>query len=395
MPKRTPDRGVTRQVSNAPPLSGTSSRLIPLDALRGLIIIVMALDHANWFVAQKHPTSEMWGGSFPVYQDSLAFLTRFVTHIAAPGFFFLMGASMVLFTQSRIQQGWRWWKITRHFLIRGIFLIALQIFVINRAWELSPGGWFPQTYIGVLFALGGCMIIGSFLLWLKPKYLLILSVGLFIGSELIAPNPSLWGQFQYESLADKINLLLIRPGGIQEIWSNYPILPWLELVTFGMLYGYWLISSPEKAYGKGFVLGLLFLFGFILIRYLDGFGNIRPRPGSTWIDFLNVVKYPPSMAFTLLTTGINLVILWIIQRMAHRWDKIFYPLVVFGQAPLFFYVLHLFLYAAIGLWLTPDGTSIIAMLPYWIFGLLLLFPLCLWFGRFKSEQSRTSIIRFL
>lgn len=375
--------------------STTSPRLIPLDALRGLIIIIMALDHANWFVAQKHPPSEMWGGSFPVYQDSITFLTRFATHIAAPGFFFLMGAGMLLFTQSRIQQGWKWWKITRHFLIRGAFLIALQLLVVNRAWELSPTGWVVQTYIGVLFALGGCMIVGSFLIWLKPEYLLVITIGLFIGSEFLAPDPSLWGQFQYENFADKLNLALIRPGGTQEIWSNYPIMPWLELVTFGMLYGYWLITSPEKAYRKGFFIGLLFLFFFLLIRYLDGFGNIRPRPGNTWIDFLNVVKYPPSMAFNLLTTGINLVTLWILQRMDQRWDKIFYPLVVFGQAPLFFYVLHLFLYAGIGLWLTPDGTSIIAMLPYWIFVLLLLFPLCLWFGRFKREQPRASIVRFL
>ena len=355
----------------------------------------MALDHANWFVAQKHPPSEMWGGSFPVYHDALAFLTRFVTHIAAPGFFFLMGAGMLLFTQSRIQQGWRWWRITRHFLLRGAFLIAVQLLIINRAWELSPTGWLLQTYIGVLFALGGCMIIGSFLIWLKPEYLLFLTIGLFIGTEFLAPDPSLWGHFQYETLFEKFNLLFIRPGGTLEIWSNYPILPWLELVTFGMLYGYWLIINPKKAYRRGLALGLIFLIGFLMVRYLNGFGNIRPLAGSTWIDFLNLVKYPPSTAFTLLTIGINLIFLWVFDRIAQRWNRIFYLLVVFGQVPLLFYILHLFLYAAIGLWITPDGTSIMAMFPYWILGLLLLFPLSLWFGRFKSSQPGNSIIKFL
>jgi uncharacterized membrane protein len=382
-------------ISNTPSHNKSNERLVPLDALRGLIIIVMALDHANWFIAQKHPQGEMWGGSFPAYQDSLTFLTRFITHIAAPGFFFLMGAGMLLFAQSRSKKGWSRWEIIRYFLIRGVFLIALQLLVINRAWELSPGGWIVQTYIGVLFALGGCMIISSFLLWLKPEYLLILTIGLFVGSELLAPDPSLWGQYLYVNFIDKFTLLLIRPGGTQEIWSNYPILPWLELVTFGMVFGYWLGVSPKKAYNKGLILGLLFLIGFILIRYLDGFGNIRPRFGDTWIDFLNVVKYPPSMAFTMLTMGLNLIILWSFYRIAQKWDKIFYPLVVFGQAPLFFYMLHLFLYAGIGLWLTPEGTSIIAMYPYWILGLLLLLPLCLWFGRFKRGQPKTSIIRFL
>ncbi|MCK5428142.1 MAG: hypothetical protein KAI94_01650, partial [Anaerolineales bacterium] len=104
--------------------------------MRGLIIIVMALDHANWFIAQKHPQSEMWGGGFPVYHDSLAFLTRFITHIATPGFFFLMGAGMLLLAQSRLKKGWSRWVIIRHFLIRGVFLIALQLLVINHAWEL-------------------------------------------------------------------------------------------------------------------------------------------------------------------------------------------------------------------------------------------------------------------
>ncbi len=355
----------------------------------------MALDHANWFIAQKHPQSEMWGGGFPVYHDSLAFLTRFITHIAAPGFFFLMGAGMLLFSQSRLKKGWSRWQIIRHFLIRGVFLIALQLLVINRAWELSPGGWLVQIYVGVLFALGGCMIIGSFLLWLKPKYLLILTIGLFVGSELLTPDPSLWGQYQYDSLFDKFNLLLIRPGGTQGIWSNYPILPWLELVTFGMVFGHRLLVSPKKAYNTGLILGVLFIIGFLLVRYLDGFGNIRPRFGDTWIDYLNLVKYPPSMAFTLLTMGLNLIMLWLVDRIGVKWGQIFYPLVVYGQAPLFFYITHLFLYAIIGLWLTPAGTSIIAMYPYWILGLLLLFPLCLWFGRLKNRQPKTSIIRFL
>jgi uncharacterized membrane protein len=353
----------------------------------------MALDHTNWFVAQKHPPSEMWGGSFPVYSDTLSFLTRFVTHIAAPGFFFLMGAGMLLFAQSRIQQGWKWWKITRHFLLRGIILIVLQILLINRAWELSLSGWVVQTYIGVLFALGGCMIIGSFLIWLKPEYLLVLTLALFIGTELLSPDPSLWNYFQYETILEKLILLFTRPGGTQEIWSNYPILPWLELVTFGMIYAYWLITNPQKAYQKGLVLGMILLIGFILIRYLNGFGNIRPLPGSTWIDFLNLVKYPPSAAFTMLTLGIVIIFIWVFDRIAQRWRKILYPLVVFGQAPLFFYILHLFLYAGIGIWLTPNGTSVIAMYPYWILGLLILFPLSLWFGRFKRSQPGNSIIR--
>ena len=102
-------------------------------------------------------------------------MTRFVTHLAAPGFFFLMGAGMLLFARSRRGQGWSERAIIGHFVARGGLLIALQLLVVNRAWELSPSGWVLETYVGVLFALGGAMILGSLILWLDPKYLLALS----------------------------------------------------------------------------------------------------------------------------------------------------------------------------------------------------------------------------
>ena len=123
------------QVRNSRP-----SRLLAVDALRGMIIVFMALDHANYFIAQKHPTSEIWDGMYPVYYDTLTFLARLVTHFAAPGFFLLMGAGMFLFARSRSQRGWSKWAIIRHFLIRGALLIALQLLIVNRAWELSPQG---------------------------------------------------------------------------------------------------------------------------------------------------------------------------------------------------------------------------------------------------------------
>lgn len=83
-----------------------AARLFAPDALRGLIVVLMALDHANLLVAQKHPPGEYWGGAFPVYYDTLAFLTRFVTHFCAPGFFLLMGLGMALFARSRQERSW-------------------------------------------------------------------------------------------------------------------------------------------------------------------------------------------------------------------------------------------------------------------------------------------------
>jgi len=381
---------------------GNPSRLFAPDALRGLLMALMALDHASLFVAHKHPQGEMWGGAFPAYSDTLAFLTRWVTHLCAPGFFFLMGVGMALLAHSYHQRGWSRWAITRHFLIRGAMLIALKLLVVNRAWELTPGGWGIQLYIGVLFALGACMILGSLLLgtlypllgvWLKPTFLLLTLV-LMIGTELLVPGPSQWG-----ARLGLLRLLLWVPGGIfgaqgqTVLWSYYPVLPWLKLVTFGMVLGFWLAKNRENALSRAWKLGLAFLAAFVVLRCLNGFGNIRPRMGSTWIDFLNVVKYPPSIVFTLMTMGINLLLLALLGRARERAQKWLRPLLVFGQTPLFFYVLHLFLYAALGKLLTPRGTSIPAMYPYWLLGLAVLYPLCLWYGQFKARQPSGSIWR--
>jgi uncharacterized membrane protein len=380
---------ITEKQTEGQPNQG-AVRLFPIDALRGLIMVLMALDHANVFISQKHPPGEHWGGSFPVYADTFSFLTRLVTHPAAPGFSFLMGAGMLAFAVSRRKKGWSEWAITRHFLIRGGILIGLQFLVVNLAWQLSPEP-FPKVYIGVLVALGGGMIIGSFLLRLPKNLLLVLTLVLFIGIELTHPSPDQWGLIFDQPLG----LLLNYSGGDMDFWSNYPILPWLEMVVFGMVFGHWLLEDRKRAFRKVFILGEAFLSIFVLVRYLDSFGNIRPIQGESWIDFLNVVKYPPAMTFTLLTMGVNLLLIGTFSKAGERAEKLLQPLVVFGKVPMFFYILHLFLYAGLGLWLTPDGTSIPVMYPYWLLGLLILYPLCLWYGKYKHRQGVNSVLRFL
>lgn len=351
-------------------------------------MLVMALDHANHFVAHKHPSGEHWGGNFPTYQDGFTFLTRLVTHLAAPGFFFLMGVGIFLFSQSRRDKGWNVWRIMRYFLTRGGVLILLQLLVVNPAWKLGSGT-FPDVYIGVLIALGGTMILASSLLRLKPGWWLFLALTLFIGMELLHPNPEQWG------LDNPIGLFTLYSGGDLSLWSNYPLLPWFELVLLGMFFGYWLSKNFLQSVRSAAWIGFLFLVIFSILRILDGFGNIRPMKGDSWIDFFNVVKYPPSMTFTLLTMGVNLLLLSGLGQLEKKWPQLLKILAVFGREPLFFYVVHLYLYLGLGKMLLPNGSSIAAMYPVWILGLGILYMLCLAYARYKRRHKDMAIFRFL
>jgi uncharacterized membrane protein len=359
-----------------------NNRLYPLDALRGLIIVFMALDHANFFIAQQHSPGEYWGGPLPAYDSALPFLTRLVTHFAAPGFFFLMGVGMLLFAEARWRQGWSTRRIMVHFWIRGSLLIALQFLVENPLWKAGPG-FFPETFMGVLNALGGTMILGSFLFRLNPLALLLLTLSLLLGTELIHPGPDLWNTIDH----DKWKLVLLYSGGDGEFWSTFTMLPWLELVAFGMLFGRWLLADENNAYQNGFWIGIVLLVLFVILRSADGFGNIRPREGNSWIDFLNVVKYPPSLTFTFLTMGVNLLVLWGFSKAGQGFQTASRPLVAFGSAPLFVYVLHLYLYMLMGRNFEPSGTSLPAMYLYWLAGLAILYLPALWYGRFKQSQN--------
>ncbi len=373
-------------------------RLFPLDALRGLIMILMALDHANYFVARRHPTGEFWGIPIPQYGNVAEFLTRFITHICAPGFFFLMGVGMVFFAHSRRSLGWQESKIFNHFLLRGIILIFFQFSLENSAWILGPvytlhppgAGETVWIHFGVLAALGATMVIGAFFLRLKPVILIGLSSLIAIGTQFSFPDASQAGR-----LYSPILRILYIPGrtGIFQVF--YPVIPWLGIVLFGFVFGKWLLQEKASAYRRSFHLGGIFLVAFFILRISGGFGNFHSPEGTGFVSFFNVTKYPPSLTFTFLTLGLCLIFLWIFSRFKFSPEYQGNPLLVFGRAALFFYILHLYLFAVIGLFFASrGGTGLAAMYPIWVGVLIILYFLCLKYGIFKSKKPIDSIWRF-
>ncbi|MCB8945395.1 MAG: DUF1624 domain-containing protein [Ardenticatenaceae bacterium] len=373
-------------------------RYTPLDSLRGFIMVVMALDHANSFIAHGKRELELWYFLFPNYNgDNLAFLTRFVTHLAAPGFFFLMGAGMALFTLSRRARNWTNRQIVSHFLLRGALLILLQFLLENPAWDIGTDSS-ALDYFGVLYALGGAMMIGSLLVLLPNTAVFPLSLLLILTTEALLPAaPTTYATFP------TAQLLFYIPGFgdifVPQTLVLYPILPWLGVMGLGLGYGRFLHQSPQRTIQLPGYLALAALLAFIPLRLLSPYGNIRPLPTNyDWIGFLNLVKYPPSLTFLLLTLGINLLLLrlffWLETQSPI--SSLQSPLPTFGREPLFFYITHLYLYGVMGLWLNRAATPTIAhMYPYWLLGLVILWPLCWAYGKWKNGRSPTSLWRFL
>jgi uncharacterized membrane protein len=162
----------------------------------------------------------------------------------------------------------------------------------------------------------------------------------------------------------------------------------------GIVFGRRLIRDPEQAYRNAALTGFLFLILFPILRFLGSFGSIHPYEGGGLMAFFNVTKYPPSAVFLLLNLGICLLMLWIFSRVGAslaRWGKL---LLVYGRAPLIFYLTHLYLFAIVGI-IVPPGLE--GRLPFmyliWLGVLVILYPICLRYGRFKAGTRPDSLWR--
>lgn len=356
------------------------SRLVSIDALKGFCMLVMALDHANYFIAHKDPISEFWAGPNPSYQSALQMFTRLLSHPAAPGFFFLMGLGMSLFIDSRLKKGWSKWQTIKHFLIRGLVLILVQLLIENRLWEIRPTGENWNCYFGVLYGLGFSMMVGSLLSLLPSLIILLFSLLTLLSSEIILK----YFIINNEQLP-LLTRMLIAPGttpGQNPIDVYYPLIPWVSVVGLGMLFG------RKLKIEKALHIGLLLLSAFVVIRSLNGFGNMRSTD-----HFLTIIKYPPSIAFLCFTLGINFLLLAFFSHQKVSQSFLTKILAQFGQVPFFFYLAHLLLFGIISLPLGQNGTALWIIYPVWIIAILLLYKPCLSYSFFKQSKPVNSLWR--
>ncbi len=378
----------------------TSGRLTPLDALRGWIMVIMAIDHASAFIAHRHAV-EFWGGAWSRYTEVLPFFTRFVTHLCAPGFSFLMGAGMALFAAARAARGWSQARIGTHLLLRGLLLLLVNQVLENPAWmlgsvTLSQGAEKMEPIPGV----GGQMYVvftvltGLGLVMAACAYFMRMGAVAWVTVGLAAMAATEWLTPAAERFREAIpiwKLLLVTPGMAGHVVGIYPLIPWLAPAALGIAFGKAIREDATRALGRAPWVGLGMVALAVTMRAAGGPGNLRlPRDGS-WIEFLNFIKYPPAAVFTLFMVGADLLLLGLFTKIGGSW--LARTLEVYGRTPLAFYLAHLYLYALAGVLLFRNGVSLAGMYPVWLAGLVPLYFVCRWFADFKAQKPVDSVWR--
>ncbi len=352
-------------------------RIQAIDLLRGLVIVLMALDHTRGFFSPAGVGPENYDETTLPF-----FLTRWFTHLCAPTFVFLAGVSVALYRRWRPDR-----EALRFLVTRGLWLMLLEATWVSFSWTFD----FSYTHLGILWAIGGSMVLLGAVIWLPARAVGLLGLGLTLVLHA-TPIPADQGMLGF----------LCQPNSLEilghKFHQSYAIVPWFGVIAVGYGFADW-ISEPRKArhllwFGPAMVLL------FVQLRSMNSFGDPavwHAHEGPAWVTaahFFNPSKYPPSLMFQLLFLGISLTTLPLLARWQGPSNRL---LRVFGQVPMFFYLLHLPLIHAIGAAharLRFDASRIPAEEPLsmaliwgaWIGLILLMWPVCVFWGRFKKRH---------
>lgn len=369
-------------------LQRRQGRIPGLDLGRGLIVALMALDHVRIFLANAQFDPVDLAHTTPAW-----FAVRWVTHLCAPGFFFLAGMGVSLLAEREQAK-----SVGGYLVTRGLMLMALEFLVFGFAWSFNPG-WY---WFGVIWGLGSSMLLLAACIRL-PR----LAVG-GLGLLLVLLLP-LAGSVT----AGGVRALLVTGGMLDVFGANhlviYPVLPWAALMLIGYAVTPLFVRDGRLSTSRLAAGGLLLVLGFALCRW-SGIGGGAPD-AIGMMAFLNVQKYPPSLQFSTATLGCLLLAMaaanWAWKRGG---DRFLAPLETFGRVPFFFYLVHLYLIhiaalatAGIARWDTdylfwrrvgpnlipPDGygLSVAGVILAWLLVLFCLYWPCAWYAGLKRRHD--------
>jgi uncharacterized membrane protein len=390
-----------------PTPSTPARRVEAIDAVRGAVMVLMALDHVRDFIHQ---------GAMSASPTDLAtttpalFLTRWVTHLCAPTFMLTAGLGAFLWWQ----RGRTKRQLSTFLLTRGLWLVVLEVTVMRLAYNFNLSQRYPVLLL-VLWVLGACMIGLAVLVWLPIRVLAALSLAAIALHNLLDQvTPA-----QFGSAAGLWNVLH-QPGAFpvagMTIIVGYPLVPWIAVMALGFCFGRVFLMEPTIRQRHLTVIGATAILGFVVIRGFNGYGDPAPwasqaSPAYTTLSFLNTTKYPPSLDFLLMTLGPAVLALAWLDRQGLKQSN---PLVVFGRTPLFYFVIHFYAAHAAAVLLAvlryggnamgfvfhpvpsmggpPElfppqfGYDLWVVYLVWALLVLALYPACRWFADIKAKR---------
>jgi uncharacterized membrane protein len=388
---------MTTVLPRSAPVTG---RLLSIDALRGLVILFMLLDHVReTFLLHRQVSDPMDIAS----TEPALFFSRTLAHLCAPVFVLLTGLSAWLFGEKYAGKT----DVSAFLFKRGLFLVALEFTLVNFAWtfQLPPS----VIYLQVIWAIGLSMIALALLVWLPRGLLLTLSLAIIAGHNLLDGL-----HFPVESALHVPWAILHDRGWIDvsdtlRLRTSYPLLPWIGVIGLGYALGPWFARGVEASVRQRRLLiaGVAGLLGFVALRLFNGYGEKPWGVGDSWVQalmsFFNITKYPPSLLFIALTVSAGLLLLLAFERVQdRRWIR---WLTVFGSAPMFFYLLHLYalkvLYViGVALFGLNQGSyfGFSSVPSIWLAAIILaivLFPAVRWFSALKARRRDIAWLKYL
>ncbi len=387
-------------------LSKAGSRLMSIDALRGAVMVIMALDHVRDFF---HARAISFSPTDLTQTTPILFFTRWITHFCLPVFMFAAGMGVYLHGRSRTRG-----QLSRFLVTRGAWFIVLELTVMQLAYNFNFSPRFLILLL-ILWIFGICMIAMAALVHLPIRWLAVLSVAVIAFHNCLDGISA--ARFGAGAWAWK---LLHQPGIIlvaaKQVLVTYTFLPWIAVMAAGFCFGQVLQLEPAARRRILLRLGAALTIGFIVVRAVNRYGDPAPwahqKSGLfTLLSFVNCTKYPGSLDFLLMTLGPALLVLAWFDR---RTFKPANPLVVFGRVPMFYFILHFYLIHALAVlaaWLrygssvarfmfnplpsmggprqlfpADSGYSLWVVYAVWLLTVALLYPLCRWFANVKSTR---------
>jgi uncharacterized membrane protein len=380
-------------------------RVLSIDLLRGIVMIIMALDHVRDFFhtdAFLYDPTDLHRTSVPL------FLTRWITHYCAPVFVFLAGISAYLYGMKKSRKELAFFLFTR-----GIWLVLAEALIVTLGTSFNPT--YPYFNLQVIWAIGICMIALAGIIHLRPGAILFTGLVLIAGHNLLdnvhVPAGSVLS-IPWSFLHEPGSFVL---GG-HTFLIRYPVLPWIGIITLGYYLGRFYRPEYEPAIRKKlfFLFGAAALLLFLFLRSANLYGDAAhwSEQGTavfSVLSFINVTKYPPSLLYILITLGPALIFLAVAERPLNSLTE---KISVFGRVPMFYYLVHIYLIhglAVAGAAVLGFKASDMVFLPtrinaapalkgygfelgfvyaVWVLMILLLYPLCKRFDLYKRANAR-------